>query len=230
MGFFDDISRKFASAGQATIQRTKEISDVARLGALITQNEGKIRSLYYQIGKRYVSVRGRDEELDKMVAEVARLEEEIAGYNDQIQSLKNTQRCERCGAEIPKGSAFCDNCGAPVQPVAADAHPESVPKCPRCGAEVKMGMRFCTHCGQALELNAPTNTEVHGFASREDKTEMPEEDIRLPDPEKTDWTVDKEFDLPKPEEFKLPEDEEFDLTEPEEFVLPEKEDSGMPQE
>ena len=58
----------------------------------------------------------------------------------------------------------------------------------------------------------------------------PEEDIRLPDPEKTNWTVDEEFDLPKPEEFKLPEDEEFDLTEPEEFDLPEKEDSGMPQE
>ncbi len=33
--------------------------------------------------------------------------------------------CEKCGSQIPEGSAFCPNCGNPVKPAAVPAGSET---------------------------------------------------------------------------------------------------------
>ena len=60
MGLFDNFSRKVTDAGQKTVQKTKELSEIARINSLINQEENKINNTYYQIGKLYVSIHGRD--------------------------------------------------------------------------------------------------------------------------------------------------------------------------
>ncbi len=51
-------------------------------------------------------------------------------------------QCASCTAEMPEGSRFCDECGAPM-PVG----------CPSCGAANRPGAKFCAKCGG--ELAAP---------------------------------------------------------------------------
>ncbi len=46
--------------------------------------------------------------------------------------------CPKCGAKIPKGSKFCNNCG------------ERIDCCPQCGAQLVPGSRFCSECGRQL--------------------------------------------------------------------------------
>src|SRR3954454_17540586 len=47
--------------------------------------------------------------------------------------------CPRCTADIPEGSRFCDQCGAPVRA-----------GCPSCGALNRPGAKFCATCGSSL--------------------------------------------------------------------------------
>ena len=80
----------------------------------------------------------------------------------------------RCslGHENPDGSAFCDECGEPlntaaptqpaqqpVQQAAPAAAPEGTQVCPSCGATNPAGEAFCSNCGVSL-LGGPAPASV----------------------------------------------------------------------
>ena len=156
MALFDKISRAVTETGQKTLAKAKELADTSRLNALISEEEKKITNLYYQIGKLYVSIHGEDheEEFVGMIKEIADTETKINDGKRQIQELKGVQRCEKCGAEVPKGSAFCSACGSPMPKIETVDSSDYV-KCGNCGAMVKKGMRFCTSCGKPLGTTPP---------------------------------------------------------------------------
>lgn len=71
--------------------------------------------------------------------------------------------CPNCGAQVPAGAAFCDNCGTPMAGVpsrpgpAAGAGPAAgQSRCPNCGESVMPGEAFCGNCGTPLSTSAPT--------------------------------------------------------------------------
>ncbi len=53
----------------------------------------------------------------------------------------DSQFCQRCGAEIPPGSAFCTECGQRYGTL-----------CSNCGANIPPGNVYCTQCGQPSSL------------------------------------------------------------------------------
>lgn len=162
MGFFDDFGKKVSDAGQKAMQKTQEISEVARVNSLISQNNNKINDFYYQIGKLFVSTYGNDckPEFAGMVASVVELEQQNITYRKQIQDIKGILHCEKCGAEVLKGVAFCSSCGAAMPKVDKQAVAEDCVRCSRCGATVKKGMRFCTACGQAMIQPVVTSSDA----------------------------------------------------------------------
>lgn len=159
MGFFDEVGKKVADVGQKTMQKTKEISDVARINSTISQAESKINNLYYQIGKLYVCMHAKDyeQEFEGMVNSIVGLERDVQEYKKQIQDVKGVQRCSQCGAEVPRGVAFCSSCGNAMPQFEAMTSSENSVKCMNCNAYVKKGMRFCTSCGKPLERLQITN-------------------------------------------------------------------------
>lgn len=169
MGFFDDIGRKVTDAGQKAVQKTQEISGVAHINSLISQNENKINNIYYQIGKLFVSTCGDDckPEFAGMVAAVVELEQQNITYKKQIQDIKGIQHCEKCGAEISKGVAFCSSCGAAIPKVDMQAVDDNCVKCSACGSMVKKGLRFCTSCGQAMTYPVSVSIDAEAETSSE---------------------------------------------------------------
>lgn len=173
MGLLDDFGKKVSDAGQKTLQKTKEMSEVVRINSLISQNESRLNNLYYQIGKLYVSVHGneREEAFSEMIDSVAEMEQQISGYRKQIQDIKGVQRCEKCGAEVPIGVAFCSACGAAMPKMETTTNSDDLVQCPECGAKVEKGMRFCTTCGRTLNLSAVPASEItESFDPAEDMT------------------------------------------------------------
>ena len=60
-------------------------------------------------------------------------------------AMATLQHCASCKADIPDGSRFCPQCGAP-----------QALKCAACGQDNAAGSRFCAHCGAKLgEAPAP---------------------------------------------------------------------------
>lgn len=53
------------------------------------------------------------------------------------------RKCEKCGAELPEGAAFCGVCGTPVAG-------ETKIICPYCQQEVDGGQLFCPQCGHRI--------------------------------------------------------------------------------
>ena len=145
MGFFDDLGKRVSDVGQRAVQKTQEMSEVARFNSMITQNESKINDIYYQIGKLYANVH-----FVGMVKTVNELEQQNNEIRKKIQDVKGVQRCPKCGAEVPKEAAFCNFCGTPMPKNDFNEALADGVQCPRCGAIVKKGMRFCTSCGQAM--------------------------------------------------------------------------------
>lgn len=153
MSFFDNLGKKASETTAKAVQKAQELAEISRINSLISDEEKKINTTYYQIGKLYVSVHGGDGETDftGMVSTVLEGEQKINEYRRQIQDIKGVQRCEKCGAEVARGSAFCSSCGAPM-PKAEEPVSDDAIRCENCGTMVKRGMRFCTSCGKPLSL------------------------------------------------------------------------------
>lgn len=154
MSFFDGIGKKLSDAGQKTIQKTKELSDSARLSLQISEEEKKLDSIYHQIGKMYISLFGDAPAQDfvELVAALRETEKKIQTLTAQLHGLRGILRCASCGAEVPQGSAFCSSCGAPMPKMPALPQAEaSMKKCASCGAIMKQEMRFCTSCGSPFK-------------------------------------------------------------------------------
>lgn len=171
MALFESITKKAADASSKALQKTREISEVARLNSMISEAEKVTTNTYLQIGKLYAAMHAQDcePEFAGMIGTILDSDKKIQEYKRQIQDIKGVQRCEKCGAEVPRGVAFCSACGSPI-PVETPKIPEDCAVCPACGAIVKNGMRFCTSCGKPMEQLAqstPENPPPHEDAVKE---------------------------------------------------------------
>lgn len=149
MAFLDNFSKKITLAGQTAIQKTKEITDVARLHETILSEEKNIKENYNRIGMLYVELHADDYEDsfgDKITA-IKESEIKIQNCRQQIKEIKGIDYCRKCGAEIPLNAAFCSSCGASVEPVGVN---EIMMQCPNCGEWLHKGMKFCISCGEAV--------------------------------------------------------------------------------
>ena len=151
MALFDNISKKISDAGQITIQKTKNIAEVAKINSMISDEEKRISSFYEQIGKQYLSRYGEnpEEAFKELVEAVKQAESKIKEYQSTLQELKGVSRCPKCGAEVPSDSLFCPTRGTKMQDSEAAAPEEK--HCTQCGAVIVPGNKFCTSCGKQVE-------------------------------------------------------------------------------
>ena len=152
MAFFDDLGKKISQAGQSAVQKTKDITDIAKLNSSISDEKSKIEGLYSEIGKLYVKLYGEApaDAFAGLVSGIKTAEENIVAYQAQIKDIKGIRVCDKCGADVPTGSAFCSACGnampVPEQPAG--------PVCANCGKAIEEGIKFCTGCGTPVEAPA----------------------------------------------------------------------------
>ncbi len=118
MKFFNDLGKMVANASQKTVQKTKEISEIARINSMISQNENLLDDVYRRIGKLYVSLHTDDCEkiFAELVMKAAELKQKDVEYHSQIQRIKGFRRCVNCGADVPRDFAFCNFCGTAMPP------------------------------------------------------------------------------------------------------------------
>ena len=152
MAFLDGIGKKLSQAGQTAVQKTREMTDIARINGLISEEEKKVNNNYYQIGKLYVAKyqTNYESEFAGMISVIRDSEMKIKEYKQQIQTMRGVVRCEQCGAEVESGIAFCSSCGAPMPRLESEQPNENLVKCSGCGTLVDRNMRFCVSCGKPM--------------------------------------------------------------------------------
>ncbi len=138
MDFFNKIKGTINNAG-----------DSFKMNSQIRENEKQIQNLIYQIGVQCFNNHGNETgtEYDRLFSQIHSLQSENKRLQDSLSQLNAGVVCQKCGTENPQGSAFCSNCGAPLNVVNVDEQPEI---CPGCGAKNEPGTKFCTNCGAPL--------------------------------------------------------------------------------
>ena len=153
MAFFDDISKKLSQASQGVAQSTKNFASVTKFNNMVSEEEKKIETLYYQLGRAYFDnfATAADPKLAGYVSAINTALTNIETYKSQIKEIKGVTACPQCGAEISYASAFCNTCGARLPERApVQAIPENSVQCSACGAFVAEGYKFCTSCGNVM--------------------------------------------------------------------------------
>lgn len=114
MAFWDNFSQKASETAAKTMQKAKELSEIAKFKSMIFDEEAKIDKAYLEIGKLYVEKHAEDgdEEFAELIASIAEAKENLKSYQHQIEDIKGVAHCPKCGAEVPLGDAFCGSCGA----------------------------------------------------------------------------------------------------------------------
>lgn len=153
MAFFDDLGKKLSQVGQMAAQKTKEMTDSARIKGLISDEEKNLTNYYLQIGQLYVNTHFNDYEdaFAELMTGITECASKIRDYRQQLQVIKGIVTCEKCGAEIPNSVAFCSACGAPAPKQPEPVAPvDNTPKCPGCGSAITKDAAFCPFCGKSL--------------------------------------------------------------------------------
>ena len=179
MAFWENIGQKASEKTAKAVQKAKDLSEITKLNSIISDEQNKIDTIYKQIGKLYYSIHRQDCEPDfqAMITSISECEQKIDVIRKKIQDIKGVQTCEKCGAEMPMGVAFCSNCGTKIlkqQPI-----DESIIICQNCGTSIKKGSRFCTGCGKPVIMpnpqpNAQINTNTQAV-NTETVQQMPQE-------------------------------------------------------
>lgn len=156
MAFFEQIGRRITDAGQGVAQQTKNLTDMTRLNAKISENKKKMSQLLFEMGEDYYKRHRKDMNCEEQeyIERVNELFTEIIRCQDEIEAIKKADVCKVCGSRIEEGSSFCTSCGARLSgdeledSAFWDASPSM--KCPVCGAEIDEDSSFCTSCGKKL--------------------------------------------------------------------------------
>lgn len=150
MAFLDDLGRKISQTGQTALQKTKDMTDVAKINGEISEEERKINNAYLQIGKVYAQTHsnGYEEAFADMMLTVKEAQNKISSFRHQIQDIKGVVRCGNCGAEIANTVAFCSSCGTPIPRQGSMGIPAR--RCSNCGAEMEEDASFCSKCGNHI--------------------------------------------------------------------------------
>ena len=150
MGFFDNFGRRVSDISQKALQKTGEFSEINRINSQISANEEQINNAYFQIGKLFVSIYGRNcsSEFSGLISTIAELENQNEELKKKIQKIRRVQHCTNCGAEVPEGVAFCSVCGNRMENYVENQSSEL--RCLKCGMPLREGLRFCTSCGRAV--------------------------------------------------------------------------------
>ena len=96
MAFWDNFEKKATDATANVMSKVKGVSDITRLNSMVTEEENRIKDIYFKIGQTYVKLHGQDNDpgfsglLNVLKASQLKIEK----YKQEIMDIKGVQKCE----------------------------------------------------------------------------------------------------------------------------------------
>ena len=118
MAFWDNFEKKATDATANVVSKVKGVSDITRLNSMVSEEENRIREIYFKIGQTYVALHGRDNEAGfaDLLNAGAAFCMTCGAQIPKIQpkpAVNSGRRCKKCGATVAPNARFCTSCGTP---------------------------------------------------------------------------------------------------------------------
>ena len=170
MSDLKDTIFKFTSSVAKT---SGEIVKSTKLSINLASEEDKLKAMYIEMGKKVHEIYSYGGSLghafDDNIKKVEGQLEKIKNIRNQIDVVKGTKTCSKCGKSMTRSAEFCPKCGnktgdldvpetVSTQPAlqtevvmpASATEAQTVKKCNACGYENNEETKFCLHCGRIL--------------------------------------------------------------------------------
>lgn len=113
---FEEIKRNATGVADRAVKKTGEVTNLVKLKVSVKAAEGKLSSVYEEIGRLFYTAERSGEDCTSEIAayimKADKLKADIASFNKQIAKLRNIRICDSCGHEIDQSVNFCPICGA----------------------------------------------------------------------------------------------------------------------
>ena len=153
VAIFETMKTKISAAGQSTVQKAKDLTEITKLHSAISGAEEQIRELYTNLG--YEIYRAYYEkplpEVEDQIRQITELHQKIEDCKAQIDAINAVKTCPQCGAKVARDMAFCGTCGSklPVEEAVPEVEAQRA-FCDACGAPIAADTVFCTNCGNKV--------------------------------------------------------------------------------
>lgn len=115
MDFFDKLGKKIAEASRDVADKTKELTDTAKVKLDMKNKEDYIESQYTSIGKQYFESHQFDDSDEyPQIAMIKAAMDEIDELKAQLMNIKGAKECPNCHQMVPMDAEYCSFCGAKV--------------------------------------------------------------------------------------------------------------------
>lgn len=112
MEFFDKLSESLVTAGRDISQKTKDLSETAKLKLDIKSKEDFLEKQYAELGRLFYNEHKDDATLPyEQFSEIAETITSIAELKSSLMDIKGAKLCPKCGAQMPEDAGFCSKCG-----------------------------------------------------------------------------------------------------------------------
>lgn len=170
MSFFENLGKKISQAGGSAVEKTKQMTEIARLNGKIDDTQKNLDKLYKQIGEIYAEKYSdiAPEDLVDYISQVKNYQTELDNLGKELNLVKGFVKCDNCGSLIKIGDAFCGKCGEAAPMVERPVKENDTPACPKCGKELDDEAKFCPECGANIE----EEKKALGFEEEIEETEV----------------------------------------------------------
>lgn len=168
MAFLSDLDKKISMLSQGAIQKTKEVTDTAKMSAQVRSFETQKQEALEQLGQIYYNRYLQygeilEGEAAGIAGRIRQFDEQKQRIIEEMQKIKGTMFCPNCNTEIPVNSRFCNVCGAKIDSGQMNTMQNLMAGkvCSQCGAPLEDDQLFCINCGTKVEQTpAPVSSET----------------------------------------------------------------------
>lgn len=177
-----DIKDTISKITKTITKTSGEVIKNTKLNISLSSEEENLKKIYYDIGKKvheiymYGGTLGKF--FDEKYKEIVDAEEKISKLREEIDSVKGTKTCPKCGKSVDKLAGFCPKCGFKMDKSSEDflkkdvdlenlnpssfkeppttenfteeSKKEEIKICSVCKYENKANEKFCISCGRLL--------------------------------------------------------------------------------
>lgn len=116
MGFFDNVYSGTKKAADTVGKFAGETVEYSKLKFTIAGLKDKLEGKYKILGMMCYQSAKAESELDETakltISEIELLLSQINEKSAQLEKIRNTSKCQSCGANNPRSADYCAKCGS----------------------------------------------------------------------------------------------------------------------
>ena len=113
---FDEIGDKVNRAFHTVVKKTNKAYETAKISYNVSGVKDELKDAYAALGKKVYENSDNlcETDIENDLIIIKTLLDRLNSEKDRLSTVKDKKRCQNCGQEIERDSAYCNKCGEKI--------------------------------------------------------------------------------------------------------------------